>query len=299
MRRPLTLLTLLVAAAAGSVSCQPQLPPTLEHKPAVVFTTVNGKDLHLELLYPKEPPIVPMPVVVWVHGGAWRAGGYQATGLMQGLAQQGYFCASLEYRFSQEAIFPAQIHDCKAGLRYLRAHAAEYRLNPDKIGVWGGSAGGHLVALLGTSGGVKELEGEEGNLDQSSRVQCVVDLFGPADMATMISDRGNQIMLENGLGPEESLIGGKLEDHLDVAKAASPVTYIDKTDPPFLILHGEQDKTVAIAQSEKLDRMLREAGVASTLVRVKNAGHGFGPGCEPTQQQLMQMALEFFNKHLK
>ncbi|MCE5238946.1 alpha/beta hydrolase [bacterium] len=304
---------LLIALCVASLaSCQPpagqapprqfQPPEDLEYKPDVVFATVNGRDLHMTLVYPKQPPSVPMPVVVWVHGGAWRAGSYKGAGQLIGLARQGYFCASIEYRLSQEAIFPAQIEDCKGALRFLRAHAQEYRLNPDKIGVWGGSAGGHLVALLGTSGGVKELEGDVGgNLEQSSAVQCVVDFFGPSDMTTMIADRGARILVDQatGLTPEEALIGGKTEEHLEVAKAASPVTYVDKSDPPFLIVHGEVDKTVPIKQSERLDEALRAAGVDCTFIRVKNGGHGFGPNCDPSAQQINQMVMEFLNKHLK
>jgi len=300
-------LSLVLALFALSIaSCQPppqpqfQPPPDLEYRPDVVFATIVGRDLHLDLIYPKQPPAVPMPVVVWVHGGAWRAGSHKGAGMLVGLARQGYFCASVEYRLSQEAIFPAQIHDCKGALRYLRAHAREYRLNPDKLGVWGGSAGGHLVALLGASGGVQELEGDVGgNLDQSSAVQCVVDYYGPSDMTTIIQDRGRRIMEINGLGPEESLIGGKIEERLEAAKAASPVTYVDKDDPPFLIVHGEVDNIVPIAQSERLDQALRAAGVEVTFVRVKNGGHGFGPGCEPTPQQINQMVGEFLAKHLK
>lgn len=279
-----------------------QPPPDLEYRPDVVFATVNGRDLHMDLLYPKQPPAVPRPVVVYAHGGAWRAGTYKAGGQLVGLARQGFFCASIEYRLTQVAPFPAQIHDCKSALRYLRAHATEYRLNPEQIGVWGGSAGGHLVALLGTSGGVRELEGEVGgNLDQSSAVQCVVDFFGPSDMTTMIADRGARILVDQatGLTPEEALIGGNTEEHLDVARAASPVTYVDKDDPPFLILHGEVDKTVPIAQSERLAKQLTEAGVPCTFVRVKNGGHGFGPGCEPTFQQINQMVSEFLGQQLR
>ena len=308
----LGLALLVVLCAASLASCQPpagqapprqfQPPDDLEYKPDVVFATVNGRDLHMTLVYPKQPPSVPMPGVVWVHGGAWRAGSYKGAGQLVGLVRQGYFCASIEYRLSQEAIFPAQIFDCKGALRYLRAHAQEYRLNPDKIGVWGGSAGGHLVALLGTSGGVKELEGDVGgNLDQSSAVQCVVDFYGPSDMTTMIADRGRQIMVDpaTGLGPEEALVGGKMEERLEVAKAASPVTYVDKSDPPFLIVHGEVDRTVPIKQSERLDEALRAAGVDCTFVRVKNGGHGFGPNCDPTPQQINQTVMEFLSKHLK
>ncbi len=314
MRTPRLALTAVVALTLATTlaSCQPpaqppqqrplRVPPDLEYKPDVVFATVDGRDLHMDLVYPKQPLVTPMPVVMWVHGGAWRAGTYKNPAQLVGLARLGYFCASIEYRLTQVAIFPAQIHDCKGALRYLRAHAQEYGLNPNKIGVSGGSAGGHLVALLGTSGGVAALEGDVGgNLDQSSAVQCVVDLFGPSDITTMIEDRGACILVDEatGLTPEEALIGGKTEEHLEAARAASPVTYIDKDDPPFLIAHGEDDKTVPIVQSEKLAQRLTEAGVECTFVRVKHAGHGFGPNSEPTVQEVYQGIGEFLAKHLK
>lgn len=305
MRR-FSLIICAFALVATMASCQQSQgftpPPDLEYKPDVVFATINGRALHMDILYPKQPPLVPMPALVWIHGGAWRGGSYKTPGQFVFLARAGYFCASIEYRLSQEAIFPAQIHDCKAAIRYLRAHAAEYRLNPEKIGVWGGSAGGHLAALLGTSGGVSELEGNVGgHLEHSSAVQCVVDLFGPSDMTTMISDRGERIMIDpkTGWGPEESLLGGPIEERGELARMASPIAYVDKNDPPFLIIHGELDKTVPIVQSEKLAQRLEAAGVECTFIRVKNAGHGFGPNCEPSFAQIQQLILEFFNKHLK
>lgn len=302
MRRQMLLLSVLLLLPLGACRAQlPQaVPDDIEARRDVVFASVNGRDLHMDLAWPKQLPAEPLPVIVWVHGGAWRGGDHHLGGQGAGLAHRGYFVASIEYRLSQEAIFPAQIHDCKAAIRYLRAHAAEYRFNPDRIGVWGGSAGGHLVALMGTSGGVKELEGEVGgNLDQSSKVQAVVDFFGPSDMTTMLSDRGKRVLEQNGMTPEEALIGGPIEQNLEKAKAASPITYVDKDDPPFLICQGDQDPLVPLVQSEKLDKALREAGADCTLIVSKGAGHGFTAESQPTNAQIMEQVLAFLDRVLK
>jgi acetyl esterase/lipase len=138
-------------------------------------------------LYLPEKAESRLPLIVWIHGGGWQAGSKEACPTVY-LAAKGYAVASINYRLSQHAAYPAQIEDCKAAIRWLRANAAKYHLDPDRVGVWGGSAGGHLVALLGTTAGMKELEGKGGNLDQSSRVQCVVDFFGPTDFVTWNPD---------------------------------------------------------------------------------------------------------------
>ena len=146
---------------------------------------------------------------------------------------KGYAVASINYRFSQHALFPAD-QDCKAAIRWLRANAAKYHIDPDHIGVWGYSAGGHLVAMLGTAGGVKEFD-NGANLDQSSRVQCVVDWFGPTEMMTMgpLADKPDRVVAK--------LIGGPVQNNKEKARAASPLTYVGKDSAPFLIVHGDKD----------------------------------------------------------
>jgi acetyl esterase/lipase len=300
----LLLLGLLVPTLA---CCQPQTPTAtqpadLEILRDVVYATVDGQNLHLDLVWAKAPAAQPRPLVLYIHGGAWRAGSYRLNPHHYTLAQQGFVVASVQYRLTPKWTFPAQIHDCKGALRYLRAKAAQYNFNPARVGVWGGSAGGHLAALMGTSGGVAELEGEVGgNLAQSSAVQCVVDLFGPSDMTTMIADRGARIWMDpnTGLTPEEALLGGQTEERLEVAKAASPVTFVDPQDPPFLIIHGEDDKIVPLRQSERLAEALAKAGVEHTFVRVKKMGHGLSHDSQPTLQQLQTQMQAFFARHLQ
>jgi acetyl esterase/lipase len=179
------------------------------------------------------------------------------------------------YRLSGEAVWPAQIHDCKAAIRWIRAHAKEHGLDPERIGVWGSSAGGHLVAMLGTSGGAESLEGILGDhRDQSSRVGCVADYFGPSDLLT-IGDHESSIDHNAADSPEAQLIGGAVQKSKDAARAASPITYVSEDDPPFLIVHGTADMTVPFAQSEILAAALKKAGVEVTMVAVDGAGHGF------------------------
>jgi acetyl esterase/lipase len=231
---------------------------------------------------------------VWIHGGAWLGGSKNGTPAM-GQLRRGYAVASINYRLSQEAIFPAQIHDCKAAIRWLRAHAKEYNLDAKRIGVWGSSAGGHLVALVGTSGDVKELEGDEGNLDQPSRVQAVCDWFGPTDFCQMAAHALPDSKLDHDAAgsPESKLIGGPIQENKDKVAKANPITYVSKDDPPFLIMHGDKDNLVPHHQGEILAEALRKAGVQVTFETVKGAGHGFGG------PEVMKRVEDFFDKHLK
>jgi len=281
---------------ARQAQARPQPPADVEVVPNVTYLTVDGRALRMNIARPKTPPDEPMPVVVFIHGGAWRAGDADPSRNYP-LAQRGYFTASIEYRLSQEALFPAQIHDCKAAIRWIRKYAKELNIDPDRIGVWGSSAGGHLVALLGTSIGVQALEGP-GNAGYSSAVQCVVDMFGPSDLPAMVGKPSN-IDRTRPDCPEAQLIGGLISDNLDKAKAASPVTYVDGNEPPFLILHGTEDPTVPFNQSEILDEALRKVGADVTFVPVKGAGHGFfGPTIEPGAAEIDKMIAEFFDRHL-
>jgi len=250
----------------------------------LVYTQPDGKDVCLDLYLPEQAE-GPLPVVVWVHGGGWRNRNKNRCPVV-GLAKRGTFAAaSIDYRLSGEAKFPAQIHDCKAAIRWLRANAEKYRLDPNRIGVFGGSAGGHLVALLGTSGNVEELEGSGGNPDLSSRVQAVCDWYGPSDLTKMVEKESVQ-----------SLLGGPADDILDRARLASPITYVSQDDPPFLIMHGDDDSTVPHEQSVQLTEALRGAGVPVEFVTVDTpeaGGHGFGRAATPVGE-LYEKANAFF-----
>lgn len=268
---------------------------TITTREDVVFATLNGRALHMNLAWPENPPTLPLPGVVWIHGGGWWEGDHRGLEHLA-LAERGYFAANIEYRLSQEAIFPAQAHDCKLALRTLRAQAQEYRLDPDRLGVWGMSAGGHLSALLGTSAGVAELEGDGGYAEQSSAVQAVVDYCGPTALTQMY--RG-QPQLEILTQIMDQFLGGPLEQRLDLARLGSPLEYVSPQSAPFLIIHGEADDIVPLEQSVALDAALHNAGVESELIVVKRAGHGFPPECEPAPEQLFERCVEFFDRHLK
>lgn len=235
----------------------------------------------------------PLPLIIWIHGGAWLAGSKEQCPALPFL-KRGYAVASINYRLSQHAIFPAQIEDCKAAVRWLRAHAKENNLDPDHFGVWGASAGGHLVALLGTTGDVKKFDVGE-NLDVSSRVQAVVDFFGPTDFTQMgkYALTNSTINHDATNAPEALLIGGAVPENRDKAAAANPITYITKYDPPFLIMHGNKDNLVPYQQSELLRDALQKAGVPVTLKIVEGAGHGFGGA------QIDRQVAEFFDRRLK
>ena len=230
------------------------------------------------------------PVIVWVHGGAWQGGSKERCPALPFL-RQGYAVASVNYRLSQHALFPAQLEDCKAALRWLRAHAKQYQLDPDRFGVWGASAGGHLVALLGTTGGVKEFDRGD-NLEFSSRVQAVCDFFGPTDL-TQMSKFPSQMDHDAPTSPESRLLGGPVQDNKDKAARANPITYVSKDAPPFLIMHGDNDQLVPLNQSELLHAALTKVGAEVTFQVIKGAGHGFGG------PEINRMVSEFFAKHLQ
>ena len=234
-------------------------------------------------LYLPEKGARPLPLILWVHGGGWTNGD-KTNGPAFRFAAKGYAVASMNYRFSQHATFPAQIYDCKAAVRWLRANARKYGLAADHIGAWGGSAGGHLVALLGTTAGVKELEGPGGNADQTSRVQAVVDWYGPTDFLTV--------------GAKETrtkLLGGDAQTNQEKARKASPMTYVSRDAAPFLIMHGDEDKTVPISQSEVFAEALKKAGADATFVAIKGGKHG---GALFTNAENMELIEDFFGKHL-
>jgi acetyl esterase/lipase len=289
------LLAPLLGSSPGAFAQRPErpLPPNVELVRDVEYGKGGGRPLRMHVLRPKEPPAGPMPVVVWIHGGAWRAGSRDSgIGMLSRLAGRGYFGASLEYRLSQEATFPSQIEDCKAAIRFLRAHAQEYHLDSERIGVWGSSAGGHLVALLGTSGGVKELEGEGGSPEESSRVQAVCDWFGPTNFLEMDA-AGSRMKHDAPDSPESLLIGGPIRDNPEKVARANPITYVSKDDPPFLIMHGDKDPLVPLDQSRRLYEALKGAGVETNFHIVEGAGHGFGG------PELDRKVDAFFDKHLR
>lgn len=271
----------------------PRLPDNVVLERDVEYGRAGQRPLLLDIVRPKEASEKPRPAIVFVHGGGWSGGSKTAAigSLIPYAASGNYFCATIDYRLSGEAIWPAQIHDCKAAIRWLKAHASKYGVDPEKIGVCGGSAGGHLVSLLGLTAGVKELEGDCGWPDPSSRVACVVDFCGPSDflaIARVKSDAGRA-----AYGPVSQLLGGPVEERQEAARAASPLTYVSPDASPFLIVHGTADATVPLAQAESLFAALKKAGADATFVRIEGGGHGIGG------DEVHARVKAFFEKHLR
>lgn len=230
----------------------------------------------------------PLPLIVMIHGGGWQSGSKEQAPA-EAFARRGYVVARINYRLSQDAIFPAQIEDCKAALRWLRAHAKTYQIDPNHVAVWGSSAGGHLAALLGTSAHVKQLEGKGGNLDQLSCVQAVIDWFGPTDFLHLEGDFRHA---HTAVG---KLLGGAIDDRKERAALASPITHVTKDAAPFLILHGDKDPVVPFHQSEILADALKKAGVEVTLRKIEGGKHG---GPEFNSAENVKLTLAFLEKHL-
>jgi len=266
--------------------------PNVEATYDVPYAGTENPRQRLDLYLPKaRKSEKPLPVVVFIHGGAWRAGDKRGgVRMVAPYVDTGRFAgASVAYRLSGEAIWPAQIHDCKAAVRWLKAHAKAYNLDPDRIAVWGSSAGGHLVAMLGLTADVKELEGTVGpHTGQTSRVACVVDWFGPSDLLRMNDVAGKMDHLAPD-SPESQLIGCPIQENPAKARAASPITYVSRGDSPHLIMHGDRDGTVIHDQSVRLAAALKKAGVPCTFVTVKGAGHGFR---SPEAQARVRLFLE-------
>lgn len=245
----------------------------------------------LDLYLP--PADDPLPLIVWIHGGAFRLGSKEDRVPLDQL-RAGYAVAAINYRLSQHALFPAQIEDCKAAVRWLRAHADRYGIDPARIASWGESAGGHLAAMLGTTGSTAELEVGE-HLDLSSRVQAVVDFFGPTDFLQMDAHRLPQGMVHDTPdSPESELVGGPIQERRAEVARANPVTYVGPDAPPFLIIHGDQDPLVPYHQSTLLVAALEAAGVPVTFYTVAGAGHGGF-----TDPHIPPLVRDFLAAHLK
>jgi acetyl esterase/lipase len=303
MRKPImritaTLLSTVLFLSAPSVLAQrrasrkpPEMPEGTRAYRDLAYVADGHQRQKLDIYLPREGKH--LPLIIWVHGGAFRAGSKEGGVPLQYLSA-GYAVASLNYRLSQHAIFPAQIEDVKAAVRWLRANAQTYRLDPSRFGAWGPSAGGHLVAMLGTTGDVKEFE-VGANLEASSRVQAVVDYFGPTDFLQMDAQRlPNGMVHDTPDSPESQLIGGPIQENKDRVAKANPITYVSKDDPPFLIVHGTRDPLVPYQQSVLLKNALEKAGTPVSFYTVKGGGHG-----RFEDPNVARLTTAFLEKHLK
>ncbi|MEZ6053295.1 MAG: alpha/beta hydrolase [Planctomycetaceae bacterium] len=264
----------------------------------VTYGVADGTELKLDLARPAGDG--PFPAIVFIHGGGWYLGdrhGYRDE--IEAAARRGYVGITITYRLMQfdesqketttaTTIFPAQVHDAKAAVRWVRAHADEYRIDPDRIGVTGQSAGGHLSLMVGLTDADANLEGDCGNPEYSSRVQAVVNVFGPTDMARSFETSSVSWIFR-------LVMGGKPDEVPDTYKAASPLTYVSEDDPPVLTLHGDQDRLVPIAQATTLDNAMKVAHADHTLIVFEGQGHGFGREYRRKERDAM---WNFFHRHL-
>ena len=248
------------------------------------YTKGDNPRQRLHLILPTSATNAPLPVLVHIHGGGWKSG-EKADSMKEILPflQFGHYAGvCVGYRLSTEAQWPAQIHDCKAAIRWIKANASTYNLDSTRIGVWGEPAGGHLAAMIGTSAGVPDMDGSLGPYTNfSTTVRCVVDNYGPTDLIAL-SEIPHPITGEDRNSATSSiglLLGGPVDENLPAAAAASPINYVSGDAPPFLILHGTRDPIVPYSQSQLLHDALKAENVNSTMITVLNGKHGpgFGP----------------------
>ena len=278
------------------ISEEKQEPAPVKSHIDLVYAKHGDREMKLDLYVPEKGE-GPFPIVIWVHGGSWRGGDKKDCFPFKfGYCQNGYAAASLSYRFTDVAPFPAQIEDCKAAIRWLKAHAKTYNIDPNHIGVWGASAGGHLVCLLGVTGKTRKFDVGD-HLDQTSEVHAVCNYFGPTDFLTWFMDLNPDTDLKKGLIEVlTAFLGGPIKEKKELAKDASPVTYVDQHVPPFLHVHGTVDQIVPVEQAEILHDKLRAANVWSRLFIIPQGDHG---GDDFVSQKMLKEIQLFFDKNLK
>ena len=271
-----------------------QLPAALlaklEAHEGLTYARYGERSLQLDLYRPKHAQ-GSLPAVVCVHGGGWAKGTRQSHGtLAKALAARGFVAVTISYRLSGEARFPAAIHDCKAAVRWLRANAKAYGVDPKRIGAAGLSAGGHLVALLATSAGVKALEGEGGHPDRSSAIQAAVPMGAQTDF---MSERNREVSAQRDIW--QAFLGGSQEQQPDRYRLASPLTHLDAGDPPILFLSGEFDDPSTHA--DKFRARMKELGIAGDFVAITGAPHGFMGG-QDWFDECVERTAAFLKAHL-
>jgi len=286
------LVILSVAVCGAAQAAPPGLPEGFKAVNDLAYAGNDNPRQRLNLYVPAEKPAELLPIVVYIHGGGWEGGSKDAAEVLGAFLTSGRVAgASVGYRLTNEAHWPSQIHDCKAALRWISQHGAEHGIDADRIALFGISAGGHLVSLLGTTVGDPELEGAIGEpANQPVRFRCVANFCGPANFLTFES-QGSVISGERP-GPVMKLFDGKVSERQDAAKAASPELHVSSDDPPFLHIHGTKDPLVPYAQAVAFDKALDAVGVSSALLTGEDGNHVF------SSRPLLETMNLFFDRHL-
>jgi acetyl esterase/lipase len=281
-----------------------EVPPGVAYVADLTYSVKTG--LQLDLAYPKERKGL-SPAAVVIHGGSWQELGGNRKSCLPitfELASQGFVVATVSYRKASDAPFPAQVHDVKCAVRWLRAHAGEYAIDPERIAALGYSSGGHLASLLGTTADNPALEGNLGHAGQSSRVQVVVNCYGPTDLAPLYDhcDKGPCSWLQKAVGTSvlKNMLGGTPESAAAKYAQASPIIYVSKESAPTLLIHGTQDEQVPLQQSQQFAAALQTAGVEVEFLAFDKAGHAFGSGWGREHGKKADAAvLEFLQRKLQ
>ncbi|MEO6054777.1 MAG: alpha/beta hydrolase [Chthoniobacterales bacterium] len=255
----------------------------------IPYAKYGNTEVLLDLHLPKEPK-GQVPIILSIPGGGWMH--CNKSNWPTWYIRHGFAIASISYRLSGNFIAPANIHDCKAAVRWARANAERYGYDAQRVGVIGDSAGGHLTMLLGVTAGVKELEGDGGNPDFSSDVQAIAPICGVSDLTRMAIPEWKQ-NFEGLYQVTEAYLGGRVEDHLDLARLLSPLFYVSKNSPPAAIFHGNQDDVVPIQESYDFHEAYKKAGAESSMDTLEGVNHGV------VKPSLDGVTLPFFKRHLK
>ena len=297
--------TQLVVSRHMAAMDPPEIPSGVLAIRNIEFTSTPNGPLYLDVYRKERVGEGLRPVVLFVFGGGWVVGDrnqVQALDLLR-LVEHGFIVVTSDYRYSTEAIFPAQINDVKAALRWIHANAVDQGLDPDRVAILGPSSGGHLAALAGTSGGVTSLDGDlrdwtPTERELSTSVQAVVDFFGPTDLRVYREQhRANGLGNNKRLWFLDLLVGGPVAERPDLVQMLNPIRYIDAGDPPFLIIAGDRDPVVPIQQSEMLDDALRRVGVDVTFIRIEGGDHGESP--EYRSDWLFERIVAFLDRSLE
>ena len=291
--RLMTPMMIGVISLFSPVYAQETVPEGVLFEKNIEYSNPDDQHLQLNMARPKEGA-GPFPAVICIHGGGFRAGTRESfNGLCLQLAERGYVAVTVSYRLAPKYQFPAAVHDVKTAVRWMRANAEKFQIDPDRIGTTGGSAGGHLAQFLGVTSGVKKFEGDGGNAEYSSSVKCVVNFYGPSDFTKSYDasvDAKDVLPL---------FLGGNLQQERDRHIESSPLYWVTPESAPTLFVHGTKDAYVAHEQAEWIVERMKAADVEATLMTIEDGDHGFRTSSPDVKEKIENARFEFFEKHLK